>query len=220
MQPWELVAVASTALGVLALAGRYGLRVWSVRQLRVLARESLALQRWWSVIANLPAELQTQPLRCTLGRIMYQRLKRARRVQPDHPFLRAQLLQIARYIGRTPRDDGRRLTGATREQTISALTELHRLLGESAAEDLISSTELARCEDSVSEALTKLEFTHYRQAALQAEFLRRIPQAIEYLRSALTTAQSFGRDSRECQEVEARLRILESTGQEAVGAVT
>ena len=220
MQPWELVAVTSTAVGGLALAGRYGLRAWGLHQLRILARESLALQRWWSVIAELPAELLTQPLRCTLGRIMYQRLKRARRVQPDHPFLRAQLLQIARFIGRTPRDDGRRLTGAAREDAIAALTDLYRLLGESAAENLITDADLVRCEASMSQALTKLEFTHYRQAALQAEFLRRTPQAIEYLRSALRTAQNFGQDSRERREIEARLRVLESAGQGAVGVVS
>jgi len=212
MQPWDLVAALCTAVGGLALAGRYGLRAWSLHQLRVLARESLALQRSWSVIAELPAELLTQPLRCTLGRIMYQRLKRARRVQPDHPFLRVQLLQIARFIGRTPRGDGRRLTGAAREQAIEALTQLYRLLGESAAEKLISQADLVRCEASVAQALTKLEVAHYRQAALQAEFLRRIPQAIECLRSALHTAQSFGQDSAERREIEARLQQLESVG--------
>jgi hypothetical protein len=219
MQPWELVAVVCTIVGGLALVGRYGLRIWSLRQLRMLARESLALQRWWSVIAELPAELLTQPLRCTLGRIMYQRLKRARRVQPDHPFLRAQTLQIARLIGRTPRGDGRRLTGAAREQAIDALADLYRLLGESAAEKLISRAELIRCEADLAQTLTRLECTHYRQAALQAEALRRMPQAIEYLRSALQAAQRFGQDSAERREIEARLRILEAAGHQAVGTV-
>jgi hypothetical protein len=212
MQPWELVAVMSTAVGGLALAGRYVLRVWSLHQLRTLARESLALQQWWAVIGELPAELLTQPLRCTLGRIMYQRLKRARRIQPQHPFLRVQLLQIARFIGRTPRHDGRRLTGAAREQAIGALTELYKLLRESAAKKLISNADLMRCEASVSLALTQLEFVHYRQAALQAEYLQRFPQAIEYLRSALRTAQLLGTESTEQQEIEARLRSLESVG--------
>jgi hypothetical protein len=210
MQPWELVAALSTAVGGLALAGRYTLRLWCLRQLRTLALESLALQRWWAVIGELPAELLTQPLRCTLGRIMYQRLKRARRIQPEHPFLRAQLLQIARFIGRTPRDDGRRLTGAARQQAIDALTELHKLLNESAAEQLISNTDLARCESGVAQALTQLELAHYRQAALQAEYLRRIPQAIDYLRSALRTAQLLGQESVERREIEAHLRNLES----------
>jgi len=215
MQPWELVAVTSTAVGSAALAARYGLRVWSLYQLKILARESHALQRWWAVIGELPAELLSQPLRCTLGRIMYQRLKRARRIQPDHPFLRMQLLQIARFIGRTPRDGGRRLTGATRARAIGALTELHRLLGESAADKLISPVELVRCQVNVNRALTELEFAHYRQAALQAEFLRRIPQAIEYLRSALRTAQTFGNDSAQLREVEARLQALEADSEPA-----
>lgn len=212
MQPWELVAVASTAVGGAALVARYLLRAWSLRQLRVLARESLALQRWWTVIGELPAELLTQPVRCTLGRIMYRRLKRARRIQPDHPYLRAQLLQIARFIGRTPRDEGRRLTGSDRAQAIEALNDLKRMLSESAAENLVPTGELARCERDVSEAVTRLEIAHYRQAALQAEFLRRIPQAIEYLRSALMTAQRVGQDSAERREIEARLQVLERAG--------
>ncbi|HEX7037097.1 MAG TPA: hypothetical protein VF210_15085 [Pseudomonadales bacterium] len=219
MQPWELMAAACAAVGMLALAGRWGLRAWSLRQLRVLARESLALQRGWAVISELPAELLTQPLRCTLGRIMYQRVKRARRVQPDHPFLRAQTLQIARFIGRTPRSDGRRLTGAAREQAIDALSELYRLLRDSAHERLITRDELARSEQNIEQTLTRLEFLHYRQAALQAEALRRTPQAIEYLHSALNAAQRFGQDSVERREVEARLRILEAAGQQAVGAL-
>lgn len=220
MHPWELVAMLSTGVGGLALAGRYTLRAWSLYQLKVLARESHALHRWWSVIAELPAELLTQPLRCTLGRIMYQHVKRARRVQPEHPFLRAQLLQVARFIGRTPRDAGRRLTGTTREKAIAALTELNGMLFESEARQMITRGEMARCAASVSQALTQLEFAHYRQAALQAEYLHRVPQAIEYLRSALRSAQAFGRDSTQCREVEARLQALEGRDLEGVGAAS
>ncbi len=218
MQPWEWVTVTSVALGGLMVTGRYGLRAWSLYQLRTLARESHALERWWSVIAELPAELQTQPFRCTLGRIMYQRLKRARRIQPDHPYLHSQLLQIARFIGRSPRDAGCRLTGTTRQQAVAALTELHRLLTESAADRLISRAELSRCELGMAEALVRLEFEHYRQAALQAEFLNRTPQAIEYLRSAVRAAQRFGEDSDELHEVAARLQRLESGEMVAMAA--
>lgn len=216
MQPWELVAAVSTTVGACALAGRCGVRAWGRYQLGVLARESQALQRWWAVIGELPVELLSQPLRNTVGRVLYQRLKRARRVQPDHPFLRVQILQIARFINRGARDQGWRLTGVTREKTVAAFAELHRLLDESAAERLISSTDLARCEASVAQALTQLEFAHYRQAALQAEFLRRTPQAIQYLRTAVRTASALGRDCREVREVEARLRTLEASSR-AVG---
>ncbi len=210
MQPLELLTAASAAAGGLVLAGRYLLRAWSLYQLRTLARESHAIERCWSVIAELPAEVQTQPLRCTLGRIMYQHLKRARRIQPDHPYLRAQLLQIARFIGRTPRDEGRRLAGATRGTSMAALGELRRLLSENAAEGLISYAELTRCGLTVSQALVRLEFDHCRRAALQAEFLRRTPQAIQYLRSAMQAARRFGDDSSELREVAARLELLEA----------
>lgn len=211
VEPWQLVAAITTAVGVLAMAGRHALQAWSLHQLKVLAHESYALQRWWEVLGQLPAEVLSQSLRCTLGRIMYQRLKRARRVQPDHPFLRDQQLQIARFIGRAPWDDGRRLTGTAREQALIALGDLRRVLDESAADGLISQVELDRCEASVAHSLTALEFAHYRQAALQAEYLERIPQAIAHLRSALGTAQRLGSNGAERREIERRLRYLEAT---------
>jgi hypothetical protein len=204
-----VVVVVSAATGAIALVARYGLQAWSLYQLEVLAHESYALQRWWEVIAQLPAEVQTQTLRCTFGRIMYQRVKRARRVHPEHPFLRDQQLQIARFIGRAPGDDGRRLTGLAREQAMTALGDLKRALAESAADGLIGVAELERCEAAVARSLTQLEFAHYRQAALQAEYLDRIPQAIANLRSALRTAQLLGPGCREQREIERRLQTLE-----------
>ncbi|MFU8816679.1 MAG: hypothetical protein ACNA7W_15130 [Pseudomonadales bacterium] len=213
---WQLVVVICVAVGAVAWAGRYALHAWSLYQLKVLAHESYALQRWWDVLGQLPAEVLSQPLRCTLGRIMYQRLKRARRVQPDHHFLRDQQLQIARFIGRTPGDDGRRLTGAARQQAMAALGDLKRVLDESVSDGLISQAELERCEAGVAQSLTALEFAHYRQAALQAEYLQRIPQAIDHLRSALRAAQRLGSNGAEQREIERRLRHLEAGAGEPV----
>jgi hypothetical protein len=177
--------------------------------MKVLAHESYALQHWWGVIAQLPAEVLTQSLRCTLGRIMYQRVKRARRVQPEHPFLRDQQLQIARFIGRAPGHDGRRLTGVAREQAMAALGGLKRALHDSAADGLIDPLELERCEATVAKSLTELEFAHYRQAALQAEYLHRTPQAVAHLRAALRAAQLLGPNGTEQREIERRLQALE-----------
>jgi hypothetical protein len=208
IEPWQWLVIVSTGIGTLALAARHGLQAWSLYQLKILAHETDALQRWWGVIGQLPAEMLSQSLRCTLGRIMYQRLKRARRIRPDHPFLRDQQLQIARFIGRAPVSDGRRLTGMARAQTMVALGDLKRVLDESAADGLISQGELMNCEASVAKTLTELEFAHYRQAALQAEYLQRIPQAITHLRAALRSARVLRPDGAEQREIEHRLASL------------
>jgi hypothetical protein len=208
LEPWQLVVALSIGIGALALTARLALQAFSLYQLRVLTHESDALQRWWGAIGQLPAEMLSQQLRCTLGRIMYQRLKRARRIQPDHPFLRDQQLQIARFIGRTPASDGRRLTGMAREHARAALDDLERVLAESAADGLISGAELAACEAGVAKSLMELEIVHYRQAALQAEYLQRIPQAIGYLESALRSARALAPGSAEQREIEQRLQSL------------
>ena len=82
--PWFLIVVICTLAGLAALVGRLLLRAWSLRQLKVLARESYAIRRCWSLLDQLPAELLTQPLRMTFGKIMYVRLKRARKIR-HHP---------------------------------------------------------------------------------------------------------------------------------------
>jgi hypothetical protein len=209
LEPWQLVVAVSTSLGGSAMAVRLALRAWSRRQLQQLMRDSEQLERWWQVIGELPAEVLSLSLRCMLGRVMYQRLKRARRIRADHPFLQSQQLQIARFIGRTPREDGRRLTGAAREQALGAVAQLEALLAQSVADGLTSRAERERCETTVFEALTTLEVAHCRQAALQAEYLRRLPQAVAYLRSALRAAETLGPDFPDRARIADRLARLE-----------
>lgn len=199
---------AVALVGLLGLALAWGLRVWSLRQLARFADECRTLERWWAAIDDLPAELQTQPLRLTIGRIMYQRLKRARQIRPNHALLQEQPLRIARFIGRTPRYDGRRVTGAAREQALAALNELKSLLAESARDRLVSSTDIARCEHNIDHSMCTLEFQHYRQAALQAEYLDRLPQAIDCLEAALRSVRHLSGAAAEQRDVARRLESL------------
>jgi hypothetical protein len=211
LEPWLLVMALCAGAGTLALAGRRGLDAWSLRQLGILTRESDALLRCWAVIDRLPAEALSQSLRCTLGRIMYARLKRARRVHPDHPFLRDQQLQIARFIGREPMSKGHHIAGAP-DEAAATLADLRLILDQGAAEGMVSEAERLRSETSVSRALTVVEIAAHRHAALQAEYLRRIPQAAAHLRSALHAADSLGRESQEQRDIARRLQSLENGG--------
>lgn len=214
--------VAVALVGLLSLAAAWGLKARSLRRNARFADECRTLDRWWAAIDDLPAELQTQPLRLTIGRIMYQRLKRARRIHPDHPLLQDQPLRIARFIGRVPRYDGRRVTGAAREQALAALNELKSLLAHSARDRLVSGADIARCEHNIDHSLCTLEFQHYRQAALQAEYLDRLPQAIDCLEAALRSVRHLdgaGADQRDvARRLEAlRARVHGSTERQASG---
>jgi hypothetical protein len=210
LESWHAVMATGSVLGLGVLLTRQVLLGWSLRQLTRFADEREALDRWWRAIAGLPAELQTPSLRVAIGRILYQRLKRARRLQPEHPSLRDQPLRIARFIGRAPRDDGRRLTGAARAEAMATLAELKRLLTDSARDRLASPEEIERCERTVAASLSALEFQHYRQAALQAEYLQRIPQAIECLRHALSCTAHLSPGAPERRDAQARLALLET----------
>jgi hypothetical protein len=211
VEPWLLVTMICASVGALAFAGRRGLEAWGLRQLEPLARETEALLRCWAVIDRLPAEALPQSLRCTLGGIMYERLKRARRVHPDHPFLRDQQLQIARFIGREPTRDPRKVAGPAPDPA-AALDELRLMLAQSEAEGLLCDAERVRAESNVTRALTVMEISQHRHTALQAEYLRRIPQAVAHLRSALQAARALGPENREQRDIARRLQWLESGG--------
>lgn len=209
-EPWLMTALACALAGLAALGGRLALRSWSLRQLKTLAEESLAIRRCWSLLDQLPAEVLTQPLRMTFGKIMYVRLKRARRIRPEHPFLRDQQLQIAQLIGTTRGGRTRPLGDKDREEAMAALEGLRTVLSQSAVEGIINDLERQRCAERLDEALTSLRLIHYRQAALEAEHLQRIPQAIDYLRSALRSAEQLPAGDAERREITRQLQALES----------
>jgi hypothetical protein len=210
LDTWHALIASGAAVGVAVVLTRQALRGWSLRRLERLADELTALERWWRIIERLPAELQTQSLRVTIGRILYQRVQRARRIHPDHPTLREAALRVARFIGRTPRNAGRPVTGAARADAMATLADLKQLLVESARDRLISARQIDRCAHEVAASLAALEFQHYRQAALQAEYLQRIPQAVECLRAALGCAAHLTPGAPERRDVEARLALLEA----------
>ncbi|MEZ5558151.1 MAG: hypothetical protein R3E86_06330 [Pseudomonadales bacterium] len=191
------------------MAARLLLRTWGLRQLRSLARESEAVRRCWSVIERMPAGLLSQPLRMTLGKIMYVRLKRAMRVQPEHPFLVQQQLQIARFIGSSMGGRRGEITRAAREDALQALGEFLELLDESRRADILREEEMLRCRERVIAARASLQLDHFRQAAIQAECLRQMPQAISYLRDALKSAESL-QDRRAYREIREHLHDLET----------
>lgn len=192
------------------VAIRQGVRAWSLARLGRLAAELDALGRWWRVVERLPAGLQTQSLRVTIGRILYQHVKQGRRIRDDHPVLREASLKIARFIGRTPRHDDHAAGGVGRAQIMRALMELSRLLEESARAGLIGRAEVERCERELNESLAALDFRAYRQAALQAEYLGRLPQAVACLRAALASAAHLPPEAAERRAVEDRLGRLEA----------
>jgi tetratricopeptide (TPR) repeat protein len=206
---WHLLGMLAALAGT-GLAVRQMLRAWSLRALQRLADECLALERWWHAIDRLPAELQSQSLRLTLGRLMVQRLRRAQHIRPDHPLLREQSLRIARFIGRTPPQDGRRVTGPAREQAMATLADIRELLAECGRDRLVAVEEVERCERRVTDALAELEFQHYRQAALQAEYLQRIPQAIDCLKSALRCIDHLAPEAPQRRDAAHRLALLET----------
>jgi hypothetical protein len=210
LDTWHALIASGAAVGMAALLTRLALRDWSLRRLARLADECDALERWWRIIERLPAELQTQSLRVTIGRILYQRVQRARRLRPDHPALRDEALRIARFIGRIPRDAGQPVTGTARARAMETLAELKQLLVESARDRLISSRQIDRCAREVAASLADLEFQHYRQAALQAEYLQRIPQAVECLQAALACTAHLTPGAAERRDVEARVALLQA----------
>lgn len=209
-QPWLTVTALCAAAGVCALIGRLILRAWSLRQLKILTRESFAIRRTWALLDQLPTELLTQPLRMTFGKIMYVRLKRAQKVRPEHPFLRDQQLQIAQLIGTRQGGRGEALTAKAREAALQSLQDLKVVLDESAADRIINELEHQRCALRLDEALSSVQLAHYKQAALEAEYLKRIPQAIAYLRSALDSADRLRTAEAERQEIHRHLQELEA----------
>jgi len=178
-----MVVAGCSAVGIAALAVRLLLRVIDGVQERRLDREGRALQRWWAVLGDLPAEVHTPPLRRLLGRIMTRSLEAAARVSPGHPYLSGQRDEINRFIGggavgtaiRGPRNRDHR---QDRERHVRALQELLRLLEHSAGDRLVTTVELVSARAAASRALTELEFLAVRQSNLQADALRRVTRAI------------------------------------------
>ena len=209
-QSWLTITALCALAGLCALVGRLILKAWSLRQLKTLSRESLAIRRCWALLDQLPTELLTQPLRMTFGKIMYVRLKRAQKVRPEHPFLRDQQLQIAQLIGTRQVGRGAALSARAREEALEALDGLKVVLDESAADRIINDLEHERCALRLDEALSSLQLAHYKQAALEAEYLKRIPQAIDYLRSALRSAERLSTAESDRLEIHRHLQELES----------
>lgn len=178
LQPWEVLVVACTAMGLLALGGRHALRLWGQRQIDRLARESGSLQRWWSVLGEVPESCLDAPVRRAIGSVLYRRLEWARRIQPNHPFLRTQRLQIARFIAAKPPLHAGPQTREERQRTIDALGTLLEMLQQAGDEHLIHGSELVTAEAGVSRRLTELEFVQRQHASLQADYLRRVTRAI------------------------------------------
>ena len=209
-EPWLTITILCALTALAGFGGRIALRAWSLHQLKVLAEESLAIRRCWSLLDQLPAEVLSQPLRMTFGKIMYVRLKRARRIRPHHPFLRDQQLQIAQLIGTTRGGRTRPLGPSDREEAMAALEGLRSVLAQGADRGIINELEQQRCAERLDEALTSLQLIHYRQAAEEAEHLQRIPQAIDYLRSALRSAEQLPAGDAERREITRQLQALES----------
>jgi len=184
LEPWVIVVAGCTAVGAVALAARQLLRLIASVQERRLQREGRALQRWWGVLGDVPADVLTPPLRRLLGRIMTRCLHAAARVGRDHPYLRGQRDEINRFIGghtignaiRSARGRGQ---AQARERHMPALQELLTLLDHSAADRLVSTVELASARSAVSRALNELEFLAARQPNLEADALRRMTRALD-----------------------------------------
>ena len=177
LQPWELLVVVCAATGVVALIGRHGLRWWGQRQVVRLSREALALERWWVVIAELPVFCLEPGVRRTIGQVMHRRLDCARRLRPDHPFLRAERIRIARFIGQSP---GERTAQSRdgRARTLQALRALLELLQGAVADRLLERAELSAAEAAIARQVTELEFLQNQPQSLEAEYLRRVTRAI------------------------------------------
>ncbi len=114
---------------------------------------------------------------------MVRRLEMAARANPDHPFLRAQREEIARFTGgavlsRPIRSARSRGHAADRARHIRALEDLLELLDGSAADRLVTAVELASGVAAVSRALTELEFLASHQATVETDALRRMTRAI------------------------------------------
>ena len=209
-QPWLVITIICALASLAALVGRLALRTWSIRQFKILSQESFAIRRCWALLDQLPSDLLTLPLRMTFGKIMYVRLKRARKVRPDHAFLRDQQLQIAQLIGTTRGGRSRALDLRDREDAMEALEGLKQVLEESAAEGIVNDLEAQRCAERLDEALSGVQLAHFKQAALEAEHLKRIPQAMDYLRSALRSAEQLRTGEAERREISRHLHELET----------
>lgn len=178
LEHWHLVALLSAATGITAFTVRLALQVWEHWQMSRLDRQGRLLERWWAVIADLPPEMLSNPVRRAIGGMLLQHLQRARRLQPNHPYLRAQREQIARFIGQAP-TRAPRLRGVQRQQAISAVTEFTALLNGVAADRLVSHHDIVRCRAAAARTLTELEFLQRQQSALTPEHMRRVTRAID-----------------------------------------
>lgn len=175
---WHLVIPACIAVGAAALTGRYGLHVWAQHQLNRLTRESAGLSRCWSIIGDLPATALTEPVRNALGALMQACLQRARRIQPDHPFLLNQQHRIERFVEEAPARAGRP-SRAARQRAICALRELEQLLADPGSDRVVPKPDLVASRAAVSHQITEIEFLSDQGAVLQADYLRRVTRALD-----------------------------------------
>ena len=183
LEPWLLVAIACTAVGVAALAARAVLRMVCHLQERRLARENRALAHWWSVLADVPGEVLDAQLRRSVGRVMLRRLDHAARLSSNHPYLQSQREAINRFITGTALDvrgplrrDGR--TRPDRARHMEALKALHALMEDSAAARLLSRQERTSAAAAIGRAIETVEFLEARHANVQAADLRRVTRAL------------------------------------------
>jgi hypothetical protein len=178
LEPWQLVVLLCAATGTAALALRLALQSWERWQMSRLDRQGRLLERWWAVIAQLPADMLNDPLRRAIGGIMHQHLRRAQRLQPDHPYLRAQREHIARFMGQAPAG-APRPRGEQRVRALSAVKDFEALLDGVAPDRLVTQHDLVLCRAAAARTSTELEFLQRQQSALTPEHLRRVTRAIE-----------------------------------------
>lgn len=178
LEHWEWLVALFAAAGFAALAGRLALQAWERVQMSRLAREGRLLERWWAVLGELPADTLSDPVRRALGAIMHRHLQWAQHIQPDHPFLKDQGEQIARFIAERPAGVRRRLNGEDRQRAIAALKECQLTLNGCHADGAVTRREIVLCQVAVSRKLTELEFLQ-RQTTLGPDNLRRVTRAID-----------------------------------------
>ncbi len=183
LEPWVLVAAGCTAVGVVALAARGVLRTTCHLQEQRLARESRALEQWWSVLAEVPGEMLDAPMRRIVGRAMLRRLDHAARLSSDHPYLHGQRQAINGFIaGSAPdappslRRDRQTRAGRTRE--LQALKTLNALIDESVAAGLLSTNEKTSAAGAIGRAIETIEFLEARRVNVEPAALRRMTRAL------------------------------------------
>ncbi len=174
LEVWELVAVVSGAAGGFALLARQGLNALHARQVRGLVRDSQALQQWWDALGGLPAEVLTPSLRRTLARILDRHLVRARRLDPEHPWLLEQRARIDRFVDQPPA----RAAAGGEEQVIGAVQNVRELLARSACGREVSYHQRVGADAMLAGHLTRLEFLRDQRRSLQSDYLRRVTQAL------------------------------------------